>query len=192
MRASDVLKAGDVIDMQPGKSGISNWRLAQVPEAQAALVSLDSRDGAIRALVGGYSFATSSYNRAIQGRGRQVGSAFKPFIYAAALDKGLTPATVMLDAPFTQGTWSPENANGKYSGPMSMREALVWSKNMVSIRVLKRIGIDYSVNFISQFGFEKKRLGRDLSLALGSYCPPLRGTVPCTPVGSPFVRCPLI
>ena len=75
----------------------------------------------------------------------------------------------MLDAPFTQGTWSPENANGKYSGPMSMREALVWSKNMVSIRVLKRIGIDYSVNFISQFGFEKKRLGRDLSLALGSY-----------------------
>jgi penicillin-binding protein 1A len=164
------LKRGDIVRItQDG----GQWRLTQVPQVQGALVALDPRDGAIRALTGGYDFFEGKFNRVLQAR-RQPGSGFKPFLYSAALAYGFTPASVILDAPVVfddpalEDTWRPENYTGKFYGPTRLREALVHSRNLVSIRLLQAIGIPFARNFVAQFGLPAERLPNDLTLALGS------------------------
>lgn len=173
---ADVLAPGDVVRLRPvhGQSdGDDVWRLAQAPRAESALVALDPRTGAVRALVGGYSFARSHYNRVIQG-GRQAGSAFKPFIYTAGLLDGLTPATLINDAPVVfedeqlETAWRPTGASSRFYGPTRLREALYRSLNLVSIRVLRRVGIPSAMRTLEDFGLPVHRFPRDLSLALGS------------------------
>lgn len=152
----------------------SDWRLTQVPAVQGALVALDPRDGSVQSLVGGYDFFLGNFNRVTQAR-RQVGSGFKPFLYTAALSKGFTPASIFLDAPvvFTSSVnpdddWRPGNYEGKFRGPMRLREALALSRNLVSVRVAQAVGIEYTRQFATRFGFEKARLPADLTVALGS------------------------
>ncbi|WP_193165821.1 penicillin-binding protein 1A [Microbulbifer hainanensis] len=149
------------------------WHLAQVPAAQGALVSLNPDDGAIRALVGGYDFRQSHFNRVTQAA-RQPGSNFKPFIYSSAIEKGYTAASIINDAPIIfeetnlQDVWRPENDSGKFLGPIRLRRALYLSRNLVSIRLLQAIGIDYALDFVQRFGFERSKLARNLTIALGS------------------------
>lgn len=152
----------------------NEFYLAQLPAAQAALVALDPDSGAIRAISGGFDFYQSHFNRVTQGK-RQPGSNFKPFIYTAALENGMTPATMINDAPVvfdngaTEKAWRPENNSGEFYGPTPLRRALYLSRNLVSIRVLRTIGIDAALNTVDKFGFNKDELPRDLSLALGSH-----------------------
>jgi penicillin-binding protein 1A len=154
----DVLHPGDVIWVQANSDG-TYW-LSQIPQAQSAFVSLDPQNGAITSLVGGYDYRLSSFNRVIQAQ-RQPGSSFKPFIYAAALDKGYTLASVINDAPvvfFDPGTnklWRPQNDTHKFYGPTTLRTALTQSRNLVSIRLLSAIGLTYAINYITRFGFSK-------------------------------------
>jgi len=141
-----------------GKPG--DWSVTQLPEVEGAVVAIDPRTGAVRAMVGGFDYAKSKFNHVTQAW-RQPGSSFKPFIYSAALDKGFTPATVINDAPlfFDAGStgsqpWEPKNYDGKFEGPMTMRRGLEKSKNMISIRILQSIGAPYAQNWITRFGFE--------------------------------------
>ncbi|WP_423773972.1 penicillin-binding protein 1A [Aquipseudomonas alcaligenes] len=171
-KPADVAQIGDLVRVEPDKeSGALLFR--QIPAAQSALVSLDPQDGAIRALVGGFSFEQSNYNRAAQAK-RQPGSSFKPFIYSAALDAGFTASSLVNDAPIVfqeagmEEAWRPKNDNNTFLGPIRLREALYKSRNLVSIRVLQTIGIDYALDYISAFGFNKQELPRNLSLALGT------------------------
>ena len=149
------------------------WQLAQLPAVGGALVSLDPEDGAIRALVGGFDYGRSKFNRVTQAE-RQPGSNFKPFIYSAALEKGFTAASfindapIVFDAPGLESAWRPENYSGNYYGPTRLREALTKSRNLVSIRLLRAIGIDYALDYVSRFGFSTDELPHNLSLALGS------------------------
>jgi penicillin-binding protein 1A len=150
------------------------WEIVQVPEAEGAFIAMDPADGAIRALVGGFQFYRSKFNHATQAW-RQAGSAFKPFIYSAALERGFTAATVVPDAPIAieadvtgSQRWEPQNFDGKFEGPMTMRAALVKSKNMVSIRILDAIGVKYAQDYITRFGFEAERHPPYLTMALGS------------------------
>jgi len=169
--ASDILKVGDIIRLEPLAD--DQWRLSEIPQVSGALVSLRPKDGAIRALVGGFDYFHSKFNRAIQAQ-RQPGSNFKPFVYSAALHHGFTPATVINDAPVVfkdpglENTWRPENYSGKFFGPTRLREGLVHSINLVSIRILQAIGINYAINYVQRFGFDPARLPHNLSLALGS------------------------
>jgi len=169
-KAADILTPGDLIRVQKSESG---WRLAQIPEVQGAFVSLVPRDGRILALVGGFDFYRSKFNRVTQAE-RQPGSNFKPFIYSAALSYGFNPSSIINDAPVVfndvslEGDWRPENYSGKFFGPTRLREALYKSRNLVSIRLLRAIGIDYAVDYVSRFGFDRERLPQNLSLALGS------------------------
>ena len=169
--ASQVLARGDVVYVVADDKG--HAQLGQIPEAQSALVALDPNDGSIVALVGGFDYFTNKYNRVTQAR-RLPGSGFKPFLYSAALENGLTPATVLLDAPIVlegsgnEDSWRPENSTKEFGGPTRLREALVRSRNLVSIRVLKAIGIPTAVDYISRFGFDPKSMPRDLTLALGT------------------------
>jgi len=168
----NALHAGDIVRLAHTDKG---WQLAQVPKAQGALVALDPKDGAIKALVGGFDFYANSYNRAVQAQ-RQVGSGFKPYLYSAALAKGYTPASVFLDAPVVmtgsnalEDTWRPQNDNGAFGGPMRMREALVHSVNLVSIRILQAVGVDYARSFIPpRFGIPQARIPDNLTAALGT------------------------
>ncbi|HWV10127.1 MAG TPA: penicillin-binding protein 1A, partial [Pseudomonas sp.] len=168
---ADVTQIGDLIRVQRQADG--TLRFVQLPAAQSALVSLDPQDGAIRALVGGFSFEQSNYNRAVQAK-RQPGSSFKPFIYSAALDSGYTAASLVNDAPivfvdeYLDQEWRPKNDNNTFLGPIRLREALYKSRNLVSIRLLQAIGIDYALNYVSRFGFNKQDLPRNLSLSLGT------------------------
>ena len=148
------------------------YRLTQIPAAQTALVTMEARTGALRALNGGFSFAGSKFNRATQAK-RQPGSSYKPFLYAAALEKGYHPASVVMDAPVVfqdraGNIWRPQNDDGKFIGPMRLREALVRSRNLVSVRMLETIGVEYARNYISHFGFEKDSLPPNLSMSLGT------------------------
>ncbi|MBV8909599.1 MAG: penicillin-binding protein 1A [Gammaproteobacteria bacterium] len=169
--ASQVLSRGDVVYVVADAAG--HAQLGQIPEAQSALVALDPNDGSIVALVGGFDYFTNKYNRVTQAR-RLPGSGFKPFLYSAALENGLTPASVLLDAPIvlenngSEDSWRPENSTREFGGPTRLREALVRSRNLVSIRVLKTIGIPTAVDYISRFGFEPKTMPHDLTLALGT------------------------
>lgn len=168
---NEVLQGGDIVHLARNTKG--SYALAQSPEVEGALVSLNPEDGAIRAIVGGYDFGRSNYNRVMQAR-RQPGSSFKPFVYSAALDKGFTPASLINDAPVVfndpglEDTWRPENYSGEFFGPTRLRQALVNSRNLVSIRLLRSIGVGYAMDYVKRFGFDTQYLPRDLSLALGS------------------------
>ena len=168
--ADAVLKVGDVIRVRPVDDG---WSLAQLPDVEGALVSIDPDDGSIVALTGGFDFYRSKFNRAIQAE-RQPGSSFKPFIYSAALEYGYTPASIINDAPVVfedpslKSAWRPENYSGKFFGPTPLRTALYKSRNLVSIRLLREIGIDFALAHIARFGIDVESLPRGLSLALGS------------------------
>jgi len=178
---SALLERGDLIRVRrietpprpgSGDAGGERWQLEQLPHAQATLVSMEPVDGRLKALVGGFSFAGSSFNRTIQAR-RQPGSSFKPFIYAAAFEKGFHPASIVLDAPvvFRMGRnreWRPQNNTGDFVGPMRLREALVQSRNLVSVRLLDAIGVDYARRYISRFGFKEEDIPPNLSIALGT------------------------
>ena len=154
------------------KDGDHYW-LAQEPATQASLVSFNPQNGALNALVGGYDFARSKYNRSTQAD-RQPGSSFKPFVYSAGLEFGLTPASLINDAPLVfeddslEAVWRPENYSGKFFGPTRLRQALYKSRNLVSIRLLSQTGIGRSIRYIANLGIDRKKLNRDLSLALGS------------------------
>lgn len=180
--ATEIAAVGDIIRLAwvppPADGGRDHdttgyWRLAQRPAAEGALVSLDSHDGAILALVGGYEFAVSKFNRATQAM-RQPGSNFKPFIYSAALNHGFTPSSYVNDAPIVfdtpglEGAWRPENYSGTYYGPTQLRDALANSRNLVSIRVMREIGIDKTLTHIGRFGFDPNAMPHNLSLALGT------------------------
>ena len=170
-QAAEILARGDVI-YTVGRSAES-LLFVQIPEAQSALVSVDPRDGAVVALVGGFDYFQSKFNRVTQAR-RQPGSGFKPFVYAAAFDKGYTPASIVLDAPIvidqpdTDQTWRPKEDANKFFGPIRLREALVHSRNLVSVRLMRAIGGDYTWNYVTRFGFDKSQLPNDLTLALGT------------------------
>ena len=170
-QAAEILTRGDVI-YTVGRSAES-LLFVQIPEAQSALVSVDPRDGAVVALVGGFDYFQSKFNRVTQAR-RQPGSGFKPFVYAAAFDKGYTPASIVLDAPIvidqpdTDQTWRPREDANKFFGPIRLREALVHSRNLVSVRLMRAIGGDYTWNYVTRFGFDKSQLPNDLTLALGT------------------------
>ena len=174
-KVTDIFKTGDVIRLRTvvDENQRPQWRLAQVPAAQSALVSLDPRNGAVRSLAGGYSFAQSHFNRVIQGQ-RQAGSALKPFIYTAGLTKGATPATLINDAPIVfqdsalETAWRPTGASSRFYGPTRLREALYRSLNLVSIRLLQQTGISHTLSTLKDFGLPTERFQRDLSLALGS------------------------
>ncbi|RQO35021.1 penicillin-binding protein [Herminiimonas sp. KBW02] len=165
------VKRGAVIRvMQEGKS----WSIIQMPEVQSAFVAANTDDGAIRALVGGFDFNRNKFNHVTQAW-RQPGSSFKPFIYSASLEKGLSPATIINDAPisFDAGQtggqpWEPKNYDGKYDGPMTMRKGLAKSKNMISIRILHKIGAKYGQEYITRFGFDADKNPPYLTLALGA------------------------
>src|SRR5436853_1193161 len=165
------LRRGSIVRVQrDGK----NWQIVQLPEIEAAFVSLDPQDGAVRALVGGFDFGRTKFNHVTQAW-RQPGSSFKPFIYSAALEKGFTPATVIPDEPVVleaeetgSQRWEPKNYDGKFEGPMRLRTALAKSKNMVSIRILDAIGPKYAQEYIARFGFDPERHPPYLTMALGA------------------------
>ncbi|WP_093556882.1 penicillin-binding protein 1A [Pseudoduganella namucuonensis] len=165
------LRRGAVIRvLQEGK----DWQITQMPEVESAFVSASTEDGAIKAMVGGFDYNRNKFNHVTQAW-RQPGSSFKPFIYSASLERGLSPATMINDAPisFDAGqtggqAWEPKNYDGKYEGPMSMRRGLTKSKNMVSIRILHRIGAKYGQEYTTRFGFEADRNPPYLTLALGA------------------------
>jgi penicillin-binding protein 1A len=168
---TDVLSRGDIVYLMPTTAG--TFALAQVPQAQAAVVSLDPMDGAITSLAGGFDFSTSKYNRVTQAA-RQPGSSFKPFIYSAALEQGNTPATIILDAPVVinsselEAVWRPHNYTGRFYGEQRMREALVRSMNLASVRLLlNNTGVSNAVRHIARFGFGDAALPHNGSLALG-------------------------
>ncbi|RUO72252.1 penicillin-binding protein 1A [Pseudidiomarina sediminum] len=169
-KVSDIFSPGAIIRVRATEQG---WRLAQVPEPSAALVALRPQDGAVAAAVGGYSFAVSQFNRAIQAK-RQSGSNIKPFVYSAALDNGFTLATLVNDAPINQWNpgsgiaWRPRNSPDVYEGPIRVREALAKSKNVVSVRLLRAMGVDTVVEHMTKFGFDYNELPRNESLSLGS------------------------
>ena len=166
------IRRGAIIRVQADDK--KRWNITQLPAAESMLLSADPRDGAIRALAGGFDFARSQFNHATQAL-RQPGSSFKPFVYSAALEKGFTPGSVIDDAPlsFTAAqtggeVWEPKNYDGTYDGPISMRQALVRSKNLVSIRILQAIGTNYAQDYITRFGFEAKLHPPYLTMALGA------------------------
>jgi len=170
-QASEIMSRGDVI--YTVGSSANTLQFVQVPEAQSALVALDPKDGAVVSLVGGFDYFQSKYNRVIQAR-RQPGSGFKPFVYAAAFDKGYTPASVVLDAPIVvdeagmEQAWRPKEDEDRFVGAVRLREAMAHSINLVSVRLVRDIGMDYTWNYVQRFGFDKSQLPQDLTMALGT------------------------
>ena len=186
-QVSEVLQLGDIIRVRRAATEITaddkevpavenaagQWVLAQIPDVEGALVSINPDNGEIQALVGGYDFQRSHFNRVTQSL-RQPGSGFKPFVYSAALAKGLTAASLINDAPVViddsllEKTWKPQNYSQKFFGPTRLREAMIHSRNLVSIRLLREMGITHTKEFISKFGFDKDKLPDDLTMALGT------------------------
>ena len=165
------IRRGAIIRVMQESSG---WAIIQLPEVESAFVSASTEDGAIRALIGGFDFNRNKFNHVTQAW-RQPGSSFKPFIYSASLEKGLSPGTVVNDAPITfdaaqtgSQAWEPKNYDNKYEGPMSMRKGLSKSKNMISIRILDRIGPAYAQEYVTRFGFDPEKNPPYLTLALGA------------------------
>jgi penicillin-binding protein 1A len=166
------IRPGSLIRIQKNEKG--TWQIVQLPQVEASLISINSRDGAIRAMIGGFDFNRSQFNHVTQAW-RQPGSSFKPFIYSASLEKGFTPATVINDAPlfFTAAEtgsedWEPRNFDGNFEGPLRMREGLAKSKNLVSIRILQAIGVQYAQDYVARFGFDPKQHPAYLPMALGA------------------------
>lgn len=178
-RAAEIVATGDVIRVLQDEEGA--WRLRQLPEVQAALVALDPRTGAIQAMVGGWDFQARQFNHALQAA-RQPGSGFKPFVYSAALENGVTPSSMFLNAPLVfeddnlEMVYRPRNDSGEFSGPMRLREALAQSINMVSMRVMTSIGVEPVLDHVGNFGFDKANLPNDVQLAIGG------GTMLVTPL----------
>ncbi|WP_243038949.1 penicillin-binding protein 1A [Dyella sedimenti] len=169
---SALLKRGDIVRLARDEKG--SWQLTQIPAAQAALASISPEDGSLQALVGGFNFLRSKFNRAVMAA-RQPGSSFKPFIYSAAFERGFTPASIVNDAPLALpdpsrpgGLWTPSNDDDKFDGPIRLREALVQSKNLVSVRLLDAIGVRYARDYVTRFGFSLDSLPSNLSMALGT------------------------
>jgi len=170
--ASQRIRRGAIIRVQRDEQ--ERWHITQLPVVEASLIAMDPRDGAIRALVGGFDFYRNQYNHVTQAL-RQAGSGFKPFIYSAALEKGFTPATVINDAPLTftaaqtgSEPWEPKNFDGKFDGPIRLRTALVKSKNLVSVRILQAISPQYAQDYVARFGFDPKSHPPYLTMALGA------------------------
>jgi len=166
------INPGSIIRLQKDEKGV--WQISQLPQVEAAFVSADPRDGAIHALIGGFNFGHNQFNHITQAW-RQPGSSIKPFIYSAALEKGFTPATVINDAPLMfdaeqtgSEPWQPKNYDGKFDGPMRMRQALTKSKNMVSIRILQSITPQYAQDYLTKFGFDADKHPPYLTMALGA------------------------
>ena len=170
-KAEEILQRGDVVRLFENAEG--GWQLSQIPAVEGGLISLRPSDGAVYALVGGFDFQHSKFNRVTQAY-RQPGSGFKPFIYSAALEAGKTAASIINDAPVVfndpgiEDEWRPENYSRKSYGPTRLREALTHSRNLVSIRLLHDIGVPFALQHIARFGFDIDRLPKNLSLALGS------------------------
>ncbi len=169
---ADVLKPGDIVRV--ARDDKEHWVLSQIPLAEAGLVALNPEDGAIESLVGGFSFLRSKFNRVTQSA-RLPGSGFKPFLYSAAFEHGFTPASVLNDAPVQfpdpskpDGVWTPKNDDDTFQGPMRLREALVKSVNLVSVRLLDAIGVHYAREYITRFGFSLDQIPENLSMALGT------------------------
>jgi len=166
------IKRGAIIRLQKDDKG--NWQISQLPEVESAFVAVNPKDGAIRALVGGFDFNRNKFNHVTQAW-RQPGSSFKPFIYSAALEKGFHPGSIINDEPIVisasqtgSQAWEPHNYDGKYEGPMTMRTALAKSKNMVSIRILQAIGPHFAQDYASRFGFDAEKHPPYLTMALGA------------------------
>lgn len=168
-KVSDVLAPGDVVRVRQTDKEKNLWKLSQVPGVGGALVSLDPENGAVRAVMGGFDYYYSKFNRATQAM-RQPGSSFKPFVYSAALAKGFSPTSIVNDAPISipGSDWKPQNFGGRYIGPTTLEEALAKSRNLVSIRLMRTIGISYTVDYATRFGFSEKNLPKNLTLALGT------------------------
>lgn len=171
-RVDAVLAPGDVVRLRQDDDGA--WQLSQMPAVQSALSALDSRDGALRALVGGFSFALNKFNRATQSA-RPPGSSFKPFVYAAAFERGFNPGSLVNDAPVAlpdpsqpDGWWRPGNDDGRFMGPVRLREAMVRSRNLVSVRLLEAIDVRQGRDYMLRFGFPPEALPASLSLSLGT------------------------
>ncbi len=164
--ASQVVKLNDIVRLRSLDDG-KTWSLVQVPKVQGQLVALNPNNGAIEALVGGYDFSLSKFNRSTQGW-RQPGSTIKPFIYSLALERGYTPYSIVSDSPLSVGKWHPQNSDGRFLGPIPLRRALYLSRNLVSIRLLQAVGIERARHFLSDFGMVEANLPRNLTLALGT------------------------
>lgn len=163
--ASQVVSKNDIIRLIKTDKG--SWQLAQIPDVQGSLVSLNPDTGAINALVGGFDFNHSKFNRALQGW-RQPGSTIKPLVYTAALEKGYRPDSVVSDRPIQVGSWRPKNSDGRFLGDITLRRGLYLSRNLVSVRLLQAIGISDTLSLLGQFGLDKEKLPTTLSLALGA------------------------
>ena len=163
--ASQIVSEKDIIRLIPTDSG--NWQLAQIPDVQGSLVSLKPDTGAVNALVGGFDFNHSKFNRALQGW-RQPGSTIKPLVYTTALEKGYSPDSIVSDRPIQVGDWKPKNSDGRFLGDITLRRGLYLSRNLVSIRLLQAVGISDARNLLDQFGLDKEKLPTTLSLALGA------------------------
>jgi len=162
--ARELVAVDDIIRLQP--SG-KRWRLAQIPRVQGQLIALNPENGALEAVVGGFDFGQSKFNRAVQGW-RQAGSTIKPLIYSKALERGYTPASLIDDAPLSFGDWTPSNSDGEFMGPITLRRALYLSRNLVSIRLLQAVGVESAREYLSRFGLDKDKLPQNLTLALGT------------------------
>ncbi len=167
--AHQMVKVGNIVRVKPTNEARTSWKLEPIPKVQGALISLDPENGALRAVVGGFHFNHSKFNRAIQGY-RQPGSTIKPFVYAAALESGkYTPDSLVSDAPIRVGSWQPKNADGRYMGDMTLRRALALSRNTPAIRLLRSAGIDETRHLMNAMGgLEMERMPSTLALALGA------------------------
>ena len=163
--ASQIVSKNDIVRLIPTTNG--NWQLGQIPEVQGSLVSLNPETGAVRALVGGFDFNHSKFNRALQGW-RQPGSTIKPLVYTTALEKGYRPDSIVSDRPIQVGDWKPKNSDQRFLGDITLRRGLYLSRNLVSIRLLQAIGISDARNLLDEFGLDKEKLPTTLSLALGA------------------------
>ncbi|QQN39141.1 penicillin-binding protein PBP1a [Acinetobacter sp. CS-2] len=164
--ATQIVKINDIIRLRPNDNKTS-WALVQIPKAQGQLIALNPNNGAIEAIVGGYNFYQSKFNRALQGW-RQPGSTIKPFVYALALERGMTPYSMVNDSPITIGKWSPKNSDGRYLGMIPLRRALYLSRNTVSVRLLQTVGIERTRQLLMDFGLHENQIPRNYTIALGT------------------------
>ncbi|WP_202737111.1 penicillin-binding protein PBP1a [Acinetobacter bohemicus] len=165
-KATQIVKVKDIIRLRPNDNKTS-WALVQVPKAQGQLIAINPNNGAIEAIVGGYNFYQSKFNRALQGW-RQPGSTIKPFVYALALERGMTPYSMVNDSPITIGKWSPKNSDGRYLGMIPLRRALYLSRNTVSVRLLQTVGIERTRQLFMDFGLHENQIPRNYTIALGT------------------------
>ncbi len=165
-KAAQIVKVKDIIRLRPNDNKTS-WALVQVPKAQGQLIAINPNNGAIEAIVGGYNFYQSKFNRALQGW-RQPGSTIKPFVYALALERGMTPYSMVNDSPITIGKWSPKNSDGRYLGMIPLRRALYLSRNTVSVRLLQTVGIERTRQLFMDFGLHENQIPRNYTIALGT------------------------